>query len=88
MKYRSINLALACAASVGVWAAQLEQASAQSPPPPAAPQQEGLTLRVACGQDLQNLCPGLVKKDARQCLRAHSAQLSAACSAFLQEAQG
>jgi hypothetical protein len=86
MKYRSINMALVGAASLVVCTMLLQGANAQSAPS-TAPAGEGPTLRVACGQDMQSLCPGLAKKEARQCLRAHRAQLSAACSAFFQEAR-
>jgi hypothetical protein len=48
---------------------------------------QGANLRVACAPDLQKFCPGLVKKDARQCLKAHRAELSAGCTAFFQEAR-
>lgn len=59
----------------------LEMAGAEdSQPPP----QQGPTMRAACKTDMQSLCPGLVGKDARKCLKEHSAQLSAECTAFFE----
>ena len=52
-----------------------------------SPPRQGPTIRVACSKDMQSLCPGLVGKDARQCLKEHRAQLSAECTAFFKEAQ-
>ena len=61
-----------------------ETAGAQGGQPPP---RQGPTMRVACSKDMQSLCPGLVGKDARKCLREHRAQLSAECTAFFKEAQ-
>jgi hypothetical protein len=75
MKHRFFELAVISAAML-VLAAAEQTANAQ-----------GANLRVACAPDLQKFCPGLVKKDARQCLKAHRAELSAGCTAFFQEAR-
>jgi hypothetical protein len=85
MKRRFINLVLISAAIFILSAAEIQTASAQGGPPP--PPREGPPLRVACAQDMQRLCPGLQRKDARQCLKANRAQLSAGCKAFFQEAR-
>src|ERR1700733_7408193 len=37
---------------------------------------QGPPMRIACAPDMKTLCPGLVKREARQCLKAHRAQLS------------
>jgi hypothetical protein len=52
-----------------------------------APARQGPTMQLACSKDMQSLCPGLVGKDARKCLREHRAQLSAECIAFFKEAK-
>lgn len=81
MTNRWINVALVSAAVVLVSAAFAGAQDGQAPPRQSPP------MRVACGQDMQSLCPGLAGKDARQCLRAHRPQLSAGCVAFFQEAR-
>ncbi len=81
MTNRWINLALVSAAIVFVSAAIAGAQDVQAPP------RQGPRMRVACGQEMQSLCPGLTGKDARQCLRAHRPQLSAGCIAFFQEAR-
>ncbi len=82
MKLSSIKLSVIGAAIFVVTAAPI-QASAQT----AAPRQGPPPLRVACGAEMQSLCPGLKGKDARMCLRAHHATLSPGCTAFLEEAK-
>lgn len=84
MKYRSNKFALIGAAICVVSAAEMRTASAQTAAPPPG---QGPTLRVACGPDMQRFCPGLKGKDARLCLRAYHAQVSAGCTAFLEEAK-
>jgi len=79
MKHSSIKSTLIGAAICVVSAAQVQTASAQTAAPP--------PLRAACGPDMQVLCPGLKGKDARQCLGAHHAQISAGCMAFLDGAK-
>ena len=74
MKYRFIQLAL-----IGAAISVASAAHAQTGAP---------TLRVACGTDMQKLCPGLKGKDARMCLRAYHAQISPDCMAFLEQAKG
>jgi hypothetical protein len=46
---------------------------------------QGANLQVACAPDIQKFCPGMVKKESRQCLKAHRDELSAGCTAFFQE---
>jgi hypothetical protein len=46
---------------------------------------QSANLQVACAPDIQKFCPGLVKKESRQCLKAHRAELSAGCTAFFEE---
>jgi hypothetical protein len=90
MKYRSIDLALIAAAIFVMSAMQVQTASAQSPPPapvaPAAgappPPPKG-AMRTACGADITSFCPGLKGQDARKCLRAHRAEISPSCVAYL-----
>jgi len=84
---RSISLALIGAMILVMSAAEIQKTRAQETQPPPAPPRQGPPMRVACGQDMQSLCPGLVGKDARQCLRSHRGQLSAGCIAFFQEAR-
>jgi hypothetical protein len=84
MKHRSNKFALIGAAICVVSAAGMRTASAQTAAPPAG---QGPSLRVACGADMQRFCPGLKGKDARLCLRAYHAQISAGCTAFLEEAK-
>jgi hypothetical protein len=84
MKHRSNKFALIGAVICVVSAAEMRTASAQTAAPPPG---QGPTLRVACGADMQRFCPGLKGKDARLCLRGYHAQISAGCTAFLQEAQ-
>jgi hypothetical protein len=81
MMTRSFNLALVSAAIFLVSAASAGAQDMQPPP------RQGPSLRMACGQELQTLCPGLTGRDARQCLRAHRPQLSAGCIAFFQGAR-
>ena len=45
----------------------------------------GGKLNVACGQDIQKLCAGTEKMEARKCLRSHRTELSGECKAFFQE---
>lgn len=78
---RSINLALVSSA---IFLTAMVSAGAQDTQPPP---RQGPSLRAACGQDLQGLCPGLTGHDARQCLRAHRPQLSGGCIAFFQGAR-
>ena len=48
---------------------------------------QGPPMRIACAPDMKTLCPGLVKREARQCLKAHRAQLSPGCITFFEEAR-
>ena len=81
MRYRPINPALVSAA---IFLVSVANAGAQEMQPPP---RQGPSMRAACGQDLQSLCPGLTGHDARQCLRGHRPQLSAGCIAFFQGAR-
>jgi hypothetical protein len=84
MHYRFVNWTFAGVMIVVLGGTALETAGAQdSQPPP----QQGPTMRAACKTDMQSLCPGLVGKDAPKCLKEHSAQLSAECTAFFKEAK-
>lgn len=47
----------------------------------------GPPMRIACAPDMSALCPGLVRREARQCLKAHRAQLSRGCITFFEEAR-
>ena len=78
---RSINLALI---SAGIFLVSAASGGAQDMQPPP---RQGPSMRAACGQDLQGLCPGLTGHNARQCLRAHRPQLSAGCVAYFQGAR-
>jgi hypothetical protein len=66
-------------------------AQSEAPPGPGSPvplwARQGPPLRIACAPDMRALCPGLVKREARQCLKAHRAQLSQGCIAFFEEAR-
>jgi hypothetical protein len=81
MKNLSIISALGCAVIVLVSVATAGAEDVQPPP------RQGPPLRVACGQELQSLCPGLTGREARQCLRTHRPQLSTGCITFFQEAR-
>lgn len=85
MKHRSISLALAAAAIFFVSEANIQPVAAQDMGPPAA--RPRTTLRIACAMDMERLCQGLIKKEARQCLKAHRSQLSRGCKTYLQEAK-
>ena len=37
------------------------------------------TVRQACGQDIQQYCPGAGPKNLKQCLKQHVSQLSPVC---------
>ena len=82
MKLGSTKLSLIGAAIIVILTAEMQLASAQP-----APGQGPPSMRVACGVEMQGLCPGLKGKEARQCLRGHKAQLSAGCAAFMKEAK-
>jgi hypothetical protein len=83
MNRSSIKMCLIGAAILVASAAQIQAANAQAP----APVQGRSPMRIACGPEMQMLCAGLRGRDARLCLRAHHAQLSAGCTAFLNEAK-
>lgn len=44
-------------------------------------------MRKACAEEVQHLCPGVKAGEGRiaQCLRAHAAELSSACSEMIQQ---
>jgi hypothetical protein len=85
MKHRTINLLIVVAAFFALLAALAEPANAQGAG--GGGKRQGPKLRVACGQDMQKLCPGMERKDARKCLNSHRAQLSSGCSEFFKEAR-
>jgi hypothetical protein len=41
--------------------------------------------QAACGADEAKLCPGQEGRNARECMHANKAQLSAGCTSFLAE---
>ena len=84
MKHHLIKLSLVTIAIFAVSTAELQTARAQTAAPTPAQRQ---AFRAACGADVQSLCARLTGKDARMCLRAHHAQLSPGCTAFMKEAQ-
>jgi hypothetical protein len=84
MNRRFLNWAFVGAMIAVLSGAEPETADAQDQQP--LPRQ-GPTMRVACSQDMQSLCPGLVGKDAAKCLREHRAQLSTECITFFKEAR-
>jgi hypothetical protein len=87
MKPRLIQLAV-IAAAISLFAGQITSKSrAQDTESPPEGSRVARTFRMACGIDMEQLCPGLVKKEARHCLKAHRAQLTSGCRTFLQEAR-
>lgn len=77
----------------GVVFATSSLAFAQSTPPPAPPGEGGegefAKVREACHDDVERLCKDVKPGGGRirECLRAHSRELSAGCQAAIREAR-
>jgi hypothetical protein len=87
MKPRLVHLAVIAAAIFLVAGQIMPKPRAQDVGPPAEGPRVAPTLRMACGMDMEQLCPGLIKKEARHCLKAHRIQLTRGCRTYLQEAR-
>ncbi|MBS0242483.1 MAG: hypothetical protein JSS20_09915 [Proteobacteria bacterium] len=97
-RIRAAAAALALVLSSGLALAQSPPPAAQPAPPPPS---QGTDLNkiigqvakqlrplAACKGDVEKLCPGIGKGEARKCLRDNTAKLSPECSAAIADLEG